>query len=62
MCFVTNLTVTFVVGSPVEISMIVFPPAKHDFHKSVSSVAYLGYGRHGSCHGRHFDRGAKIAQ
>jgi len=24
------------------------------------SVAYLGYGRHGTCHGRHFDEGAKI--
>jgi len=24
-------------------------------------VAYLGYGRHGTCHGRHFDGGAKIA-
>jgi len=24
------------------------------------SVAYLGYGRHGTSHGRHFDRGAKI--
>jgi len=23
--------------------------------------AYLGYGKHGSCHGRHFDGGAKIA-
>jgi len=25
------------------------------------AVAYLGYGRHGSCHGRHFDGGAKGA-
>jgi len=25
------------------------------------AVAYLGYGRHGTCHGRHFDGGAKIA-
>ena len=25
------------------------------------AVAYLGYGRHGSCHGPHFDGGAKIA-
>ena len=25
------------------------------------SVAYLGFGRHGSCHGRHFDGSAKIA-
>jgi len=25
------------------------------------SVAYLGYGRHGPWHGRHFDGGAKIA-
>jgi len=24
-------------------------------------VAYLGYGRHGTCHGRHFDGGTKIA-
>jgi len=24
-------------------------------------VAYLGYGRHGTCHGGHFDGGAKIA-
>jgi len=24
-------------------------------------VAYLGHGRHGTCHGRHFDGGAKIA-
>jgi len=23
-------------------------------------VAYLGYGRHGTCQGRHFDGGAKI--
>jgi len=22
-------------------------------------VAYLGYGRHGTCHGRHFDGGRK---
>jgi len=28
---------------------------------SAWSVAYLGYGRHGSCHGRHLDGGAKIA-
>jgi len=27
----------------------------------LSAVAYLGYGRHGSCHGRHFNGGAKIA-
>jgi len=26
-----------------------------------ATVAYLGYGRHGTCHGRHFDGGAKIA-
>ena len=26
-----------------------------------TSVAYLKYSRHGSCHGRHFDEGAKIA-
>jgi len=25
-------------------------------------VAYLGYGRLGTCHGRHFDGGAKIAR
>jgi len=25
-------------------------------------VAYLQYGSHGSCHGRHVDRGAKIAR
>jgi len=25
------------------------------------SVAYLGYGRHGTCHGRHIDGGAKTA-
>ena len=25
-----------------------------------ASVAFLGYGRHGSCHRRHFDGGAKI--
>ena len=25
------------------------------------SVAYLGYGRYVTCHGRHFDVGAKIA-
>jgi len=24
-------------------------------------VAYLGYGRHGKCHGRNFQGGAKIA-
>jgi len=24
-------------------------------------VAYLGYGKHGMCHGRHFDGGPKIA-
>jgi len=24
-------------------------------------AAYLGYGRHGTCHGHHFDAGAKIA-
>jgi len=24
-------------------------------------VAYLGHGRHGTCHGRHLDGGAKIA-
>ena len=29
--------------------------------KYVFSVAYLGYGRHGTCHGGHFDGGAKIA-
>jgi len=26
-----------------------------------TAVAYLGYGRHGTCHGRHFEGGAKIA-
>jgi len=26
-----------------------------------SAMAYLRYGRHGTCHGRHFDGGAKIA-
>jgi len=26
----------------------------------VTPVAYLGYGRHGTWHGRHFDGGAKI--
>ena len=26
------------------------------------SVAYLGYGSHGSCHGRRLDRGAKKAK
>jgi len=31
--------------------------AEHGFY----TVAYLGYGRHGTCHGRHFDRDAKIA-
>jgi len=25
------------------------------------TVAYQGYGRHGTCHGRHFDGGAKFA-
>jgi len=39
------------------------------FHKSslflnyltlMYAVAYLGYGRHGTCHGRHFDGGAKL--
>jgi len=25
------------------------------------AVAYLGYGRHDTCNGRHFDGGAKIA-
>jgi len=29
------------------------------FHQLVVAVAYLGYGRHGKCHGRHFDRGCK---
>jgi len=34
--------------------------AKDDyFEGGVVSVAYLGYGRHGTCHGRHFDGGAK---
>ena len=28
--------------------------------KNTQAVAYLGYGRHGTWHGRHFDRGAKI--
>jgi len=27
----------------------------------LAPVAYLGYGSHGSCHGRHFDSGSKIA-
>jgi len=26
-----------------------------------SALAYVGYGRHGSCHGRHLGWGAKIA-
>jgi len=26
---------------------------------TASGVGYLGYGRHGTCHGRHFDGGAK---
>jgi len=25
----------------------------------LAAVAYLGYGRHGTCHGRHFDGGRK---
>jgi len=25
------------------------------------AVAYLGYGRHGACHGLNFEGGAKIA-
>jgi len=28
--------------------------------QDIHSAAYLGYGRHGSCHGRHFGGGAKI--
>jgi len=32
-----------------------------DATASLCPVAYLGYGRHGTCHGRHFDGGAKIA-
>ena len=28
---------------------------------SAQPVAYLGYGRHSTCHGSHFDGGAKIA-
>jgi len=27
----------------------------------IRPVAYLGYGRHGKCHGRNFEGGAKIA-
>jgi len=27
----------------------------------ILAVVYLGYGRHGTCHGRQFDGGAKIA-
>ena len=27
-----------------------------------STVAYPGYGRHGRCHGRHFDGGAKMSR
>jgi len=34
---------------------------KVDMHKNNTSVAYLGYGRHGTCHGRHFDGGGKIS-
>ena len=29
--------------------------------KCLQTVAYLGYGRHGTCHGRHFDGGSKVA-
>jgi len=29
------------------------------FSGTLHAVAYLGYGRHGTCHGRHFDRGRK---
>jgi len=28
---------------------------------ALQSVAYLGYGRHDTCHGRHFKGAAKIA-
>jgi len=28
-------------------------------HLKIKPVAYLGYGRHGTCHGRHFDGGRK---
>ena len=31
------------------------------FWGNTITVACLGYGRHGTCHGRHFDWGAKIA-
>jgi len=27
---------------------------------NVSTVAYLGYSRHGTCHGRHFDGSQKL--
>jgi len=31
-----------------------------DDNDIVETAAYLGYGRHGSCHGSHFNRGAKF--
>jgi len=49
MCFVKYLTVAFSVGSPVEnqrgtlskyAQKILIPPAKHDFHISVSLNAF----------------------
>jgi len=46
----------FVVVHPTHILM---HSRVHRAHRSKS--ADLGYGRHGSCHGRHFDGGAKIA-
>jgi len=38
------------------------PALTHQYpNGQASTVAYLGYGRHGSCHGRLFEGGAKIA-
>jgi len=38
-----------------------YPVYYHLIYWEFGSVAYLGYGRHGPCHGRNFERAAKIA-
>jgi len=35
--------------------------AHFGYNGAQTAVAYLGYGRHGTCRGRHFDGGFKIA-
>jgi len=41
MCFVKYLTVTFSVGCLQKLMFTLFPPAKYDFHNSVSLNAFV---------------------